>query len=257
LTDKQKIKVWTDQYRIHAYDVDTKARASLPILCHMMQESAWRHAENLGLGYEALLNDNLVWVLGRQWVEIDVYPRWGETITIDTWATGRERLYWYRDFKILDTNCNQLGKGSTAWFVIDLETRKPQRADRLPYTLPEGFERMFPTRPAKIPRPQSGEPVFSVRAGYRHLDVNQHVNNVRYLQWMLEGLDLTFHETHNLHTFEVNYLNEGGYGDNIVVVQQPLTELSFLHSLQHAETGTEICRARTVWQPINEAGGKA
>ena len=164
-----------------------------------------------------------------------------------------KRLYWYRDFKILDTDRNPLGKGSTAWFVIDLETRKPQRADRLHYTLPEGFERMFPARPGKVPRPQPGEPVFSVQAGYRHLDVNQHVNNVKYLQWMLEGLDLTFHENHNLHTFEVNYLNEGGYGDNVVVIQQPLSELSFLHSLQHAETGTEICRAKTVWQPIDEA----
>jgi acyl-ACP thioesterase len=247
------VNVWTDQYQIHAYDVDTKATASMPVLCHMMQESAWRHAENLGLGYEALLKDHLVWVLGRQLVEIDVYPRWGDTIIINTWPTGRERLFWYRDFKILDIDHNQLGKGSTAWFVIDLETRKPQRADRLNYTLPEGFERMFSNRPGKIPRLQQSEQSFSVQAGYRHLDVNQHVNNVRYLQWLLEGFDLTFHKTHNLHAFEVNYLNEGSYGDNIVVVQQPLTELSFLHSLQHADNGTEICRAKTVWQPINEA----
>jgi acyl-ACP thioesterase len=252
LERKQKVKVWADQYEIHAYLVDTKARAGLPVLCHMMQESAWKHAENLELGYEALLNDNLVWILARQLIEIDVYPRWGDTITVETWATGQERLYWYRDFKILDTDHNLLGKGSTAWFVIDLETRKPQRADRLNYTLPDEFERMFSTRPGKIPRLQPSEPVFSVQAGYRHLDVNRHVNNVKYLQWLLEGFDLTFHETHNLHTFEVNYLNEGNFGDNIVAVQQPLSELSFLHSLQHKENGAEICRARTVWQPIEE-----
>jgi acyl-ACP thioesterase len=213
-----------------------------------MQESAWKHADSLGLGFEALLEQNLIWVLARQIISINVYPRWGDTITIHTWATGRERLFWYRDFKILNADRQQIGQASTAWFVINLDTRRPQRADSLPYVLPEGFERMYTTRPGKIPALKQGERTFAIKAGYRHLDVNQHVNNVKYIEWVLEGFGLAFHQSHILRTFEINYMSEAGYGDNLAVFQEAAGNLTFLHSLQRTDTA-ELCRAKTVWQP--------
>jgi acyl-ACP thioesterase len=246
------VDVWTDKYDIHSYEVDIKARATFPFLCQFMQESAWKHAENLGLGFEALQQKNLVWVLARQLIEMDTYPRWGDNIKIHTWATGQERLFWYRDFKILDSHDHQLGKGSTAWFVIDLDTRRPQRTSSLDFTLPDSFERMFEIRPGKIPSLKDERQSYAIRTGYRHIDVNQHVNNVRYLEWMLEGFDIDFHRTHNLHTFEVNYLSEATYGDDIAVVQQTEGNLTFLHSLQNTTDQTEICRARTVWRTIDD-----
>jgi acyl-ACP thioesterase len=247
---KKLVDVWLDEYFIHSYEVDMQAQATLPALCRFMHESAWKHAENLNLGFAALQDKELVWVLTRQHIVIDTYPRWGDTIKIYTWATGQDRLFWYRDFKILDSENHQLGKGSTSWLVIDLATRKPRRANSLDYTLPDDFERMFETRPGKIPLLKAGQPSYNTKTGYRHMDVNQHINNVRYLEWMLEGFNLEFHQAHNLHSFEVNYMSEATYGDEVVVLQEQKDQLIFLHSLQNNQNQTEICRARTVWQPI-------
>jgi acyl-ACP thioesterase len=245
---RDPIYVWQDEYKIHSYEVDTKGQATIPFLCQFMQESAWHHAEHLGVGYAALREKNSAWVLSRQWVAIDTFPRWGDTIQIHTWPTGRERLFWYRDFKILDGQANPIGRATTAWLVIDLTRRRPQRSDIIDLNLPGDAERMFPRRPGKITSPNHGKVGHSTRVGFRDLDVNQHVNNIRYIDWILDAFDLGFHEAHSLQELEINYMAEAAYGDEVSVVQESGANLTFLHRLERNGDQMELSRARTVWQ---------
>ncbi|MFC1976207.1 acyl-[acyl-carrier-protein] thioesterase [Chloroflexota bacterium] len=242
--------VWQDEYRIHSYEVDPKGQATVPFLCQFMQESAWHHAENLDVGFARLHERNLAWVLSRQRVVIDTYPRWGDTIKIHTWATGKGRLFWYRDFKILDNDDNPIGRAATAWFVIDMTSRKPQRADSLQITLPDQIECVFDRRPGKVDTLSSGILTQSTKVGYRDMDVNAHVNNVKYIDWLLDAFDLAFHEAHILPELEINYLSEASYGDEVSVIHQTIDSLTFLHTLIRNKDNTELCRARTLWQSL-------
>ncbi|MBN1993353.1 MAG: hypothetical protein JW953_11690 [Anaerolineae bacterium] len=241
------IYVWQDEYRIHSYEVDAKGQLTIPFLCQFMQESAWHHAENLGVGYAALLEKNSAWVLARQWVAMDAFPRWGDTIKIFTWPTGKDRLFWYRDFKILDEASALIGRATTAWLVIDLSKRRPQRANSLNLNLPVDLERMFPRRPGKIDSLSQGLPGYTVQVGYRDLDVNQHVNNVRYIDWILDAFDLDFLKAHNLQELEINYMAEAAYGDEVSVLQEAGENLGFRHCLERKGDNLEFCRARTGW----------
>jgi medium-chain acyl-[acyl-carrier-protein] hydrolase len=242
--------VWADEYKIHSYEVDTKGQATIPFLCQFMQESAWNHAEHLGVGFSHLIEKNSAWVLSRQLIAIDLFPKWGDTITIQTWPTGRERLYWYRDFQILNEDDNPIGRATTAWLVIDLTRRRPQRADAIQLTLPDDIERLFRRRPEKIAPLNSRGLRNTIHVGYRELDVNDHVNNVKYIEWILDTFDLAFHKSHNLQEIEINYLSEATYGDEVSVIDETVNRLTFLHSLERNGDKTELCRARTRWQPL-------
>ena len=239
--------VWTDEYKIHSYEVDPKGQATIPFLCQFMQESAWNHAEHLGVGFSHLIEKNSAWVLSRQLIAIDLFPKWGDTITIQTWPTGRERLYWYRDFQILDEGDNPIGRATTAWLVIDLSKRRPQRADAIQLTLPDDVERLFRRRPEKIDSLNNGVLSNTIHVGYRELDVNDHVNNVKYIEWILDTFDLAFHKSHNLQEIEINYLSEATYGDEVSVIDETVDRLTFLHTLERNRDKTELCRARTRW----------
>jgi medium-chain acyl-[acyl-carrier-protein] hydrolase len=143
--------IWQDEYTIRSYEVDTQGNATLPLLCRLMQESAFNHAKHLGLGISWLTENDLAWFLSRQLIAIDTYPRWGDTIRVLTWPTERERLFWQRDFKLLDDDGNTIGRATTAWLVIDLAGRRPQRTDTLPsLDTPNDVERAFPRRPKKV-----------------------------------------------------------------------------------------------------------
>ena len=241
--------VWQDQYQIHSYEVDITARATMPFICQFMQESAWHHAEHLGVGFGQLAAQNLAWVLSRQRVVMDAYPRWGDTITIRTWAAGKSRLFWLRDFLILDEQGELLGRATTSWIVIDLTQRKPQRANSITLNLQlDSVERAFSNEPDKIEPLTNGKLQQTIQVTYSDVDVNQHVNNVRYIEWLLNAFDLAFHQTHHLAELDINYMAEAGYGDTLTVVQQSGAPLVFGHSLTRPTDHTELCRARTRWQ---------
>jgi medium-chain acyl-[acyl-carrier-protein] hydrolase len=248
MPNQNSVLVKQDEYTIRSYEVDTQGNATMPLLYRFMQESASNHAEQLGLGISWLTENNLAWVLTRQLVVMDVYPRWGETIQILTWPTGRDRLLWYRDFKILSKD-NVIGKATTAWLVIDPVSRRPQRTDTLPsLDPPSDVERALPRWPEKVAAPSEDAPSHFIRARYRDLDVNEHVNNAQYVEWALEAFDLDFHRMHRLKEIEVNYLVEALYGDTLSSHCEDVDGKTFLHSLVRGVDGLELFRARTVWE---------
>ncbi len=244
--------VWQERYQIHSYEVDVTGQAMMPFLCRFMQESAWHHAEHLGVGFDHLAAQNRAWVLARQRVVVETYPRWGDTITVLTWPTGKGRLFWQRDFIITNEGNEKLAQATTSWFIIDLTARKPQRADSIELERPAHTERVFATEPGKIEPLSNGIPHHSLKVGYSDVDVNQHVNNVKYIEWFLDAFDLEFHVTHHLCELDINYLAEATYNDKLVVIQQTGHPLTFWHSLTRPADQAELCRAKTMWQPLKQ-----
>jgi len=245
--DRDVILVWKDDYMIHSYEVDSKGCVTLPMLCQFMQESAWSHAQHLGVGYSHLIEKNLLWVLARQLVAISSFPKWGETIRVHTWPTGKDRLFCYRDFKLLNDQNHVIGVATTAWFVIDVMQRKPQRTDLYFDVVIEDSEHVFSHKLTKIEPLNSRDRLTSVNVGYKDLDINEHVNNVRYIEWILESFPFEFQKHHRVQEMEINYLSEARYDDTIAACYEKRDARSFLHSLIRDNDGTELCRAKTNW----------
>ena len=243
------IPVWKDEYTIHSYQVDVSNNATLVVLCQLMQESAWNHAEHLELGFSHLNRKNFIWVLCRQLVKMYSFPKWGDMIQVHTWPTAKDKLFCYRDFRISDSTGSAIGEATTTWFVIDLASRKPQKTDSYFHVdLPEDVERVFPGKLHKLHPVSSTANTRLVQVTYGDLDRNEHVNNVRYIDWILNGLPLDYLKTHELKEMEVNYLSEAAYDDEILVRSEKKEESHFFHSLIRNRDNTELCRARTVWQ---------
>jgi len=242
--------IWREAYTIRSYEADAQGKATMPLLCRFMQESASNHAEHLGFGISWLLENDFAWFLTRQLIVIDTYPELGETIQVLTWPKGRDRLLWYRDFKILDGSDTVIGRAVTAWLVIDLDRRRPRRTDTLPpLHPPNDVEPALSRRPGKVASLSENSPSHSIRVSYRDLDVNEHVNSARYVEWILDAFDAEFHKSHRLGELEVNYLAEALYGDELSAHCENADGQNFLHSLVRDVDGLELFRARTHWEP--------
>ncbi len=243
-------KIWTDNYKIHSYQVDFRSHLTIPALCQFMQESAWKHAENLQVGFSHLSPKNLIWVLGRQRIKMNSFPKWGETIQVMTWPAGKDRLLYYRDFKITNDQNQVLEVATTVWFIIDMIQRRPQRSNFEFEKEFEVYEQIFPERLEKLQNFEPGEPSNYFQVGYRDLDVNEHVNNGRYLEWILESFSIDFYKSHYLNDLEINYMNEALYNDKIKCFLTQNGDNQFFHTIQREADGKEICRAKTSWQNI-------
>lgn len=242
-------RVWNEVFPVRSYDVDFEGRATLPSLCRFMQEAALKHATHLGIGVSHLRARSLLWALARQRIRIHEFPRLDEEITIQTEPTGKDRIFCYRDFTILDAANRVIGEACTVWFVMDQRDKKPQRPDSC-FTIEfnDGSKITPPTKLKKLPNPNIADLSKNLRVSYRDLDMNEHVNNVRYIEWIIDSFPLGFIRDHSLQELEINYLAEALYNHEISIGSEDKQDLLFLHSLTRPADNTDICRARTSWK---------
>lgn len=210
-----KKAVWTQSQAITSYLVDFQRRLSLPGLLALFQEMAWNHAEHSGHGYSMITEHSHAWVLARQHIEVQRWPAWNEVVELRTWLRPPRGLLVFRDFEIV--GC---ARGVGTWMSIDIATRHP----RAPQLGSAQFQRAghHPFQPVRIEPFEKGEGLatFQVRPG--DLDLNGHVNNLRYAQWILDSLPIQTHRQHQLQSYEVNFLAEVCEGDRVTVQRGPL-----------------------------------
>jgi acyl-ACP thioesterase len=235
---------WHAEHVIRSYDVDPQSIARLPVFCRYMQEAAYLHAEHFGLGHPYLISLNQAWVLARMRIEVERLPHWGETITLRTWPSGRDRLFYYRDFEIKDANGNVLLRASSAWFIIDINKRVRTIPDWWNTdALPIG-PKIFDSKISRLKSCGCSEG-GSLHVNYGDLDLNGHVSNIRYVEWILNNLPLEFHQSHLIQSLEVNYLAEAVYGQEIAMCEKQ-DGLLVDHCIRAEDK--DLFRARTVWK---------
>lgn len=239
-------------YTIPVYDSDSKGRLSAFSLFNYIQDIASEHAELLHFGRGDLQRSNQFWILSRLYAEIERFPLWGETVILRTWPRGTEGLFALRDIEANSKDGGKVAGATTSWVIVDSETRRPQRPDSL-------LERMnlnFPDRrttnrnagkPGAVEQPFTESPTFIVKPS--DLDVNQHVNNVKYIQWVTDTFNVSFLSDYSPKTVEVSYLSESVEGDRILIRSNEPTEENnwSLHSVIRIDDGRELCRIMISW----------
>ncbi|HDL19573.1 MAG TPA: hypothetical protein ENH29_11000 [Bacteroidetes bacterium] len=241
-------RIWIEDFKIHSYEIDMKGTATVPILCKFMQECAWHHAENLRVGYSQLSKNGLAWVLSQQRIRFNALPKWGETIRIHTWPSAQKRLAYLRDFKILDETKQVIILARTKWYAIDLKRRRPQNVNSYFDYNTEGNEQVFSEPLKKLPEISNSRAAASFEVRFSDLDVNGHVNNVRYLEWIWDSFSPDFHRANFLREIEIHYLAEAFFSDK-VSVRNDIGEYPMVqHKIIGEKEAKELCRAQTVWR---------
>lgn len=246
--------IWHEIYQVRSYEVDCHHRLSVLALFNFMQEAASRHAEALGVSIQQLLAENHTWLLSRLKIKIAALPDWKDQIKISTWPSGAQRLFALRDFKLHDKDNQTVAEAVSAWLVLDVAKRRPVRIepfiDRLK---PLEGDHILPDTLDKLPslKSRTHEKKFVVR--YRDLDINQHVNNASFVEWLVESIPIRILNISELAELEINFMAEAFYEDHILAACHPLDSqnTSFQHSLIRQQDGQELARARTVWRNVD------
>ena len=239
-------ETWVDQYSIHSYEVDQDSRLSIIPAINYFQESAWRNAEALGLGFHELAAKNKFWILSRLYVEMYRYPLWGNTVQLETWPKGIDNLFALRDFRIKSADGKEiLGAGASAWLIIDGTTHRLQRIEQICSDIPCYPQNAVEHTLAKIAPASEMTSQTRIIAGYTNVDINNHVNNVCYLNWAVNWLPV---ETDKLtiRSAELNFLSEARLHSPVEILYGKDNEQTWICSLRNPDTGKEYCRIRLI-----------
>ena len=177
-------------FTVRSYEAGIGNHVTLPTLCNYMQEAAGISAAKLGWGIQALQAEGLTWMLSRLRVRVSRYVPWGETVTVRTWPSGMKgRLVARRCFLGLDGDGAEVFRAGSEWLYVDMKSQKIAKlpesfAGLVPPDTPD-FE--FPDLGGKFAHLPSVEASADILTRHGDLDFNDHVNNVHYVEWMLEA----------------------------------------------------------------------
>uniref|UniRef100_Q39555 Acyl-[acyl-carrier-protein] hydrolase n=1 Tax=Cuphea palustris TaxID=43077 RepID=Q39555_9MYRT len=259
-------------FSIRSYEIGADRTASIETLMNMFQETSLNHCKIIGL-----LNDgfgrtpemckrDLIWVVTKMQIEVNRYPTWGDTIEVNTWVSASGKHGMGRDWLISDCHTGEiLIRATSVWAMMNQKTR---RLSKIPYEVRQEIEPQFVDSAPVIVDDRkfhkldlkTGDSICNgLTPRWTDLDVNQHVNNVKYIGWILQSVPTEVFETQELCGLTLEYRRECGRDSVLesVTAMDPSKEgdRSLYQHLLRLEDGADIVKGRTEWRPKN-AGAK-
>jgi acyl-ACP thioesterase len=237
-----------ETFAVRSYEVDAFNDLAVPALWGYLQEAAGLSAESLGFGVRRCLDAGFTWVLARQRLELARAARFGETVEIETWPNGTERLAAFREF-VVRCGGEEIARATSTWFLLELKTRRPvDPATALDSAFPRERGPSVVALPAgKIPTLERAELERPFAIRFADIDLNWHVNNVSYVQWLLEAVPKEVWHGRRPAVVDAQYVAECDWGGRILTRASPSGADQFLHSVAREADGREIARGTTAW----------
>lgn len=240
-------------YEIRSYEPRPDGSINIATVCNHLQDMASRHADTMGFGLHDLQQSGHFWLLARLHVMLDRLPCYGKKVHVSTWPSGNERLVALRDFLIREGD-TIIGHATTSWVTMNVKTHRPDRPDTIldKRFIPDREHALtFPSK--AIQRLKDGEHTAPLTARRADIDINGHVNNVRYVEYALEAVPQAWAEERHCLGLDIQFRHESFAGDNILsacTVSEPDNGMdTLLHALTRPADTTEIVRMRSWWSP--------
>lgn len=186
-------------------------------LCNILQLTAGTHAELGGISFSDMQYFNQAWVLSRMRVEIKRLPKWRDIVTVKTWINSLENSRSVRCLELYVGDEKIVGC-ETFWAVFNTNSRRPENL-----ALPNEHFEKYPAMKAvetnfsKIAIPDEREFLQEKKVVLSDLDIVNHANSVKYLEWCLDSIDYDLIKNKKIQNFEMNYLKEVALNDLISI----------------------------------------
>ena len=241
------------EFELRYFEMDKSGKASSITMLTLLQETAAEHCYSIGHSLFSLVSQNLGWVLLSGIMEIDRYPEYKEKIIIRTWLSKYQSIRGVRENIIYDENYNIIGRAKGLWLFFDIEKRRPTKI------LNDFKEKWLSCKEIclehstlpKIDIINSAQYMKKFKVNMYDTDTNKHVNNIRYLQWLIESIPQEITDNFYLYSIDGRFIEEAQYGDMIIsLTNEGEDENSFVHAI-HIEGENKVCAtAKTVWKQI-------
>jgi len=230
---------------------DVNGYIKIPQLILLSLQVSGMQSIELGMSDMYILeNYNLVWIITDYNMKIERLPVFDEKITIETYAKSHNRLFCYRAFNIKDEAGNTIIEMVATFVLMDRDTRKvhPVMSE-----ITDAFDSEFSKTMLRGPRFKEleGSVEQEYRVRFYDLDMNGHVNNSKYLDWVFEVMGADF-LTHNVpKKVHLKYVKEVLAG-GLITSQYEQEGLKTQHQI--TSDGQINAQAEIEWEEVEEKG---
>ena len=245
-------KVGCYEFLAEPFHCDFSGRLFMGHMGNHMLNAADFHSTHRGFGMKRLMTINRSWVLSRLAIEMEEMPVQYTRFNVETWVESAMRFFTSRNFAVVDDGGKVYGYGRSIWAMIDTETRQPTDI----YSIDDGAIRQWIEKEKDCPIDKGGRVKMSpdaklvrtINTYYNDVDINGHINSVKYIEHVLDLGDLDWYRSHQVKRFEIVYVAEAHAGDSLSFYQEQTGDDEYCIRIVRTD-GTECCRSKVVFVP--------
>ena len=243
---------FSKQYTVNIYDVDANYNCKYSSLMNYLWDVVVSQSDALGETDHGLIN-NCVWVLLKYDLNILEYPKFRDTITVETDIVGIKKLYGYRSFVIRNSEGTIIVSGISTAILLDLVQRRPVKMSPEQckiYGIEKELEQALPLDDfIKFEDPKYLKDYF-----IRHsdIDVNKHVNNVKYIEMAVDTLPRDLLNIYQISAIKVLFKKEATEDSTLHlcsdVINQDEHQLTTVHTIFDEHSDKPITKLEFKWR---------
>jgi len=201
-------------FKVETFHCDCNGRFFLGQLGNQLLNAADQHSAERSFGMNTLNPIHKTWVLSRMALEINEMPCAYTPLFIETWVESAMKYFTNRNFAISNAEDGRIyGYARTIWAMIDTQTRQPTNIlDINDGQITHYIETQKPCPikpPSRVKINENIPLVRTLQAQYSDIDVNGHVNSIKYIDHILDLMPIQWHQTHRIQRLEMAYVAEG------------------------------------------------
>lgn len=190
------------------------------------------HSNDRDFGMNYLNPIHKTWVLSRLAIEMDDMPTAYDKFDVETWVDSAMRYFTNRNFRISSPDDSKVyGYGKSIWAMIDTRTRQPQNIMEIRNGEIERYIEKDKECPigalSRVKMGKDAELVRSIDTHYSDVDVNGHINSVKYIEHVLDLFPIDWYKTHRIKRFDIAYVAESYCGDKLNFYEEKVDDDTF------------------------------
>ncbi len=218
---------------------------------HMLNAADF-HSNDRGYGMTYLNPIHKTWVLSRLAIEMEEMPQAYDKFFVETWVESAMKFFTSRNFKVVGADDKVYGYGRSIWAMIDTDTRQPTDI----FSVRDGLisqyiesEKSCPIdKSSRVKMGSDPELIRTVDTLYSDVDMNGHINSVKYIEHILDLFPLGYYKSRRLHRLDIAYVAESHQGDQLELYREQVAEGEFNISVNKLtppeDDRIEVCRCK-------------